>query len=85
MTMSTRRADRRLWFVTLAAIVAFLVVNYMVWAPTHPSAPMILRIAAAAVVTAFVVVAKIMAGPRAAAVTGIIGVVIAVVVLDWMA
>lgn len=85
MTTSTRRADRRLWFVTLAAIVAILVVNYIVWGPSHPSSPIVMRLAAAAIVTPFVVAAKIAAGPKAAAVTGVVGVLIAVVVLDWLA
>ena len=44
-----------------------------------------MRLAAAAIVTPFVVVAKIAAGPKAAAVTGVVGVLIAVVVLDWLA
>ena len=85
MTTSTRRADRRLWFVTLAAIIAILAVNYIVWGSSHPSSPIVMRLAAAAIVTPFVVVAKIAAGPKAAAVTGVVGVLIAVVVLDWLA
>jgi hypothetical protein len=43
------------------------------------------RLAAAAIVTAFVAVAKFVAGPRAAALTAVVGVVVAVVALDQAA
>jgi hypothetical protein len=68
---------RRLWFVTLVAIVAIVAVAYIVSGPTHTGSPIAVRLAAAAIVTAFVAVAKLVAGPRAAAVTGVVGVLIA--------
>jgi hypothetical protein len=43
------------------------------------------RLAAAAIVTAFVAVAKFVAGPRAAAVMAVVGVLVAVVVLSQAA
>jgi hypothetical protein len=76
---------RRLWFVTLVAIVAILAVNYIVSGPAHVGSPIVVRLAAAAIVTAFVAVAKIAAGPLAAAVTGVVGVLIAVVLLTRLA
>ena len=81
VTMPTFLVGRRLWFVTLVTIVAILAVNYIVSGPAHAGSPIVVRLAAAAFVTAFVAVAKIAAGPRAAAVTAVVGVLIAVVVL----
>jgi hypothetical protein len=60
-------------------------IGYILSGPTHPSSPVLVRLAAAAIVTACAAVAKIAAGPRAAAVTGVVGVLIAVIVLNWLA
>jgi hypothetical protein len=81
MTMLSHLDGRRLWFVTLVAIVAILAVNYIVSGPAHVGSPIFVRLAAAAIVTAFVAVANFAAGPRAAAATAVVGVLIAVVVL----
>jgi hypothetical protein len=75
----------RLWVVTLVAIVAIVAVAYIVAGPTHTGSPIAVRLAAAAIVTAFVATAKFVAGPRAAAVTGVVGVLIAVVLLTRLA
>jgi uncharacterized membrane protein len=86
MTVQAQRVDRkRLWLLSVLGIVAILAVNYVVRGPSHVGSPIVLRLAAAAVVTAFVILAKFIAGPRAAAVTGVVGVLIAVVVLDLAA
>ena len=85
MTMLSHLDGRRLWLVTLAAIVAILAVNYVVSGPSHVGSPIAMRLAAAAIVTAIVVVARIAAGPRAAAVTAVVGVLVAVVVLTRLA
>ena len=85
MTMLSHLDGRRLWFVTLVTIVAILAVNYIVSGPAHVGSPIVVRLAAAAIVTAFVAVAKIAAGPRAAAVTGVVGALIAVVLLTRLA
>ena len=83
MTVQAQRVDRkRLWLVSVVSIVAILAVNYVVRGPSHVGSPIVLRLAAAAIVTVFVVLARFIAGPRAAAVTGVVGVLIAVVVLD---
>ena len=84
MTTATNEPlDRkRLWLVTVGSIVAILVVNYIVTGPNHVGSPIALRLAAAAIVTVFVIVAKFIAGPRAAAATGVAGVLIAVLLLD---
>ena len=83
MTVQAQRVDRkRLWLLSVVSIVAILAVNYVVRGPSHVGSPIALRLAAAAIVTVFVVLAKFIAGPRAAAVTGVVGVLIAVVVLD---
>jgi len=80
---ATRPLDkRRLWLVTVASIAAILVVNYIVTGPNHEGSPIGLRLAAAAIVTVFVVIARFFAGPRAAAATGVLGVLIAIVLLD---
>ena len=81
MTKPTHPVDRRLWFVSLAIIVAILAVNYIVSGPAHVGSPIIVRLSAAAIVTAFVAVANFVAGPRAAAATAAVGVLIAIVVL----
>jgi uncharacterized membrane protein len=86
MTIPARPLDRRrLWLVSFVSIVAVLAVNYIVSGPAHVGSPVVVRLAAAAVVTAFVAVAKFVAGPRAAAVTAVVGVVVAVVVLSQAA
>jgi hypothetical protein len=86
MTIPARPLDRkRLWLVTFVSIVAILAVNYIVSGPAHVGSPIVVRLAAAAIVTAFVAVAKFVAGPRAAAVTAVVGVVVAVVVLGQAA
>ena len=85
-TPTTRPLDtKRLWLVTVVSIVAIVAVNYVVTGPAHVGSPIALRLAAAAVGTVLVIVAKILAGPRAAAVTGVLGVLIAVVLLDQAA
>jgi hypothetical protein len=75
--------DRRLWLATVAAIVAIVAVGIIINrnSPSHVASPIAWRLAAAAIVTAFVAVAKVRVGPRAAAVTGVIGTLIAVVLL----
>jgi len=86
MTIPARDLDRkRLWLVSFVSIVAILAVNYIVSGPAHVGSPIVVRLAAAAIVTAFVAVAKFVAGPRAAAVTAVVGVVVAVVVLGQAA
>ena len=86
MTIPARPLDRkRLWLVSFVSIVAILAVNYVVSGPAHVGSPIVVRLAAAAIVTAFVAVAKFVAGPRAAAVTAVVGVVVAVVVLGQAA
>ncbi len=85
-TPATQPLDmKRLWLVTVVSIVAILAVNYVVSGPNHVGSPIVLRLAAAAVVTVVVVLAKFIAGPRAAAVAGVVGVLIAVVLLDQAA
>ena len=87
MTMLSHLDGRRLWVVTLATIVAIVAVGIIVNrnSPSHVASPVAVRLAAAVIVTAFVAVAKIAAGPRAAAVTGVVGVLIAVVLLTQLA
>jgi len=86
MTVQAQRVDRkRLWLLSVVGVVVKKEVNYVVRGPSHVGSPIVLRFAAAAIVTVFVVLAKFIAGPRAAAVTGVVGVLIAVVVLDLAA
>jgi len=85
MTILSHLDGRRLWFVTFVAIVAIVVVSYIVSGPAHVGSPIAVRLLAAAIVTACVAVAKFVAGPRAAAATGVVGVLIAVVVLTRLA
>jgi hypothetical protein len=74
MTIPAHPLDRkRLWIVSFMSIVAILAVNYIVSGPAHVGSPIVVRLAAAAIVTAFVAVAKFVAGPRAAAVTAVVG------------
>jgi Na+-translocating ferredoxin:NAD+ oxidoreductase RnfD subunit len=82
VTIPAHPLDRkRLWLVSFVSVVAILAVNYIVSGPAHVGSPIVVRLAAAAVVTAFVAVANAVAGPRAAAATAVVGVLIAVVVL----
>jgi len=83
MTTPTLPVDRRLWFVSLVLILAIVAVGVIVNrnSPSHVSAPVLVRLAAAVIVTACAAVAKFVAGPRAAAATGVIGTLIAVVLL----
>jgi len=83
VTMPTDRGDRRLWLVSFVLIVAIVAVGIIVdrSSPSHVPSPVVVRLAAAAIVTACAAVAKFVAGPRAAAATGVIGTLIAVVVL----
>ena len=82
MTARTHPVDRRLWLVSLVTIVAIVVVGSIISGPPpHVGTPIVVRLAAAVIVTVCVAVAKLAAGPRAAAVTGVVGVLITVVVL----
>ena len=84
MTTPTRRVGRRLWFVSLVLIVAIVAVSIIVNrnSQSHVASPIVVRLIAAAIVTASAAVAKVAAGPRAAAATAVVGVLIAVVVLS---
>jgi hypothetical protein len=77
-----RHFPTRLWLGAVAAIVAVtvagIVINHLVGGVASPVA---WRLVAAVVVTACVAVARVAAGPRAAAVTGVIGTAIAVALL----
>ncbi len=86
VTMPTHPDSRRLWLVSLVLIVAIVAVGIIVNrnSPSHVSSPVIVRLGAAAIVTACVAVAKFVAGPRAAAATGVIGTLIAVVLLTQL-
>ena len=83
MAILKRPVDRRLWLATLVAIVAIAAVGILVArsSASYVPSPIAARLAAAAIVTVFVAVAKVFVGPRAAAVTGVVGVLIAVVLL----
>ncbi len=83
MTWIKSPENRRLWLVTVMSIVAIVAVGIIVnrSSPSHVASPIATRLAAAAIVTVFVAVAKVRFGPRAAAVTGVIGTLVAVVVL----
>jgi len=83
MTWIKSPEDRRLWLVTVVAIFAIVAVGIIVSraSPSQVASPIAARLAAAAIVTVFVAVAKVRVGPRAAAVTGVIGTLIAVVLL----
>ena len=74
--------DRRLWLATVASIIAIVAIGILVARTTsHAPSPIGLRLLAAVVVTVFTAAAKLLVGPRAAAVTGVAGVLIAVVLL----
>ena len=83
MTTPAHPVDRRLWLVSVVLIVAIVAVGIIVSraSPSQVASPIAARLAAAANVTVFVAVAKVRVGPRAAAVTGVIGTLIAVVLL----
>jgi Na+-translocating ferredoxin:NAD+ oxidoreductase RnfD subunit len=87
MTTPTRPVGRRLWFVSLVLIVAIVAVGIIVsrYAQPHIASPLAVRLTAAVIVTAFAAVAKIAAGPRAAAATAVVGVLIGVVLLHQLA
>jgi hypothetical protein len=78
--------SRRLWLVSLVLIVAIVAVGIIVNrnSPSHVSSPIIVRLGAAAIVTACAAAAKFVAGPRAAAAMGVIGTLIAVVLLTQL-
>jgi len=83
MTMLVHLDGKRLWLVSLIAIVAIVAVGIVIDrnSPSHVPSPVVVRLAAAAIVTVCAAVAKFAAGPRAAAVTGVIGTLVAVVLL----
>ena len=86
MTTNTHPVDRKLWLASLAAIVAIVAVGMIVArSQGHAGSPIAVRLAAATIVTALDAVAKFVAGPRAAAVTAVVGVLIAVVLLTQLA
>jgi uncharacterized membrane protein YfcA len=68
MAIFKRPVDRRLWLVTVVAIVAMAAVGILVARslPSHAPSPIGLRLAAAAIVTFYVAVAKVFVGPRTA-------------------
>jgi len=80
---NTRPVDRRLWFLSLVAIVAIALVGIIVSRslPGHVPSSIAARLAGAVIVTACVAVAKVVGGVRAAAVTGVVGTLVAVVLL----
>ena len=82
--LSSAPADlRRLWLLSVVAIVAILFSGILVsrvMGP-HPASPIPIRLAGAAVVTLFAAIAKVLRGPRAAAVTAVVGTFVLVVVL----
>jgi uncharacterized membrane protein len=84
MTTNTRAVDRRLWLVSVAVIVAILAVVYILSGAPHDGNPIAVRLVVAVIVTACTAVAKVAAGTRAAAVTAVVGVLIAIVVLKQM-
>ena len=86
MTTPTHSVDRRLWLVSVVLIVAIVAVGIIVNrnSPSHVSSPIIVRLGAAAIVTACAAAAKFVAGPRAAAAMGVIGTLIAVVLLTQL-
>jgi len=83
MTTLPHPDSRRLWLVSFVLIVAIMAVGIIVnrGSPSHVASPVVMRLAAAVIVTACAAVAKFIAGPRAAAATGVIGTLIAVVLL----
>jgi hypothetical protein len=83
MTSRSRSFPLRLWLGSLLAIVAIVVIASLVSGPKpHVGTPVIVRLAAAAIVTGCAAVANSIGGRRAAAATAVVGVLIAVVVLS---
>ena len=76
---------KRLWLISFVSIVAIVAAGYILSGPAHAGSPLVVRLIAAAIVTAFAAVANFVAGPRAAAATAIVGVLIAVVLLSQLA
>jgi hypothetical protein len=81
-----------LWLTTLVIIIVMVAIGAVVaraWRrqePDHGLGPVLAaRLVVVLVVTALVVPARIALGPRAAAVTGVVGVLIAVVLLTQLA
>ncbi len=86
MTIRAHPLDKkRLWLVSFVSIAAIVAVGYILSGPAHVGSPIVVRLIAAAIVTAFAAVANFVAGPRAAAGTAIVGVLIAVVLLSQLA
>jgi len=83
VTTSTHPFDRRLWLVSFVLIVAIVAIGIIVnrSSPSYVPSPVAARLAVAVIVTACVAVAKFVAGPRAAAATGVVGTLIALVLL----
>jgi hypothetical protein len=75
--------DRRLWLVSIVLIVAIAAAGIIINrnSPSHVASPIVARLAAAVIVTVFVAIARVRVGPRAVAATGVVGVLIAVVLL----
>lgn len=81
-TRVRRPFPTRLWLSTVAASVAIVVAGVVINRTEGGAAsPIAWRLAAAVIVTAAVAVAKIGGGTRPAAVTGVVGTAIAVVLL----
>ena len=77
-----------LWLATLVIIVVIVAVGALVtraWRPQQPAhalGPVLaVRLVVVLVVTALVIAARLAVGPLAAAVTGVVGVLIAIAVL----
>ena len=83
MTWIKSPENRRLWLVSVTAIAAIVAVGIIInrASPSQVASPIAARLAAAVIVTVFVAVARVRVGPRAAAVTGVIGTLVAVVLL----
>jgi hypothetical protein len=83
MTWIKSPENRRLWLVSVVLIVAIAAAGIIInrASPSQVASPIGARLAAAAIVTVFAAVAKVRVGPRAAAATGVIGTLIAVVLL----
>ncbi len=85
-TRGGRPFPTRLWLSSLAAIIAIVAVGIVInRSEGHGASPIVDRLGAAVIVTAAVAVAKLVAGTRAAAVTGVVGTAIAVVLLVHLA
>ena len=83
MTWIKSPENRRLWLVSVVLIVAIVAIGIIINrnSPSHVASPIVARLAAAVIVTVFVAVARVRVGPRAAAATGVVGVLVAVVLL----